>query len=96
MALDCTVHLRSWILDEADFLLQSLNSEVIEWANALLHQLLDQLTLPELIVEASQILPPHIVEKLLLFTARNYPSELATAVILIIGNAEDRRIRPVH
>ena len=85
MALDCTAHLRSWIISEVENQLEAAGERTQRWAADLVTALLAPLALPELFIAAAEILTSILFEKFLLFSVRNYPSESAAALSAIIA-----------
>ena len=56
MALDCTAHLRSWIISEVENQLEAAGERTQRWAADLVTALLAPLALPELFIAAAEIL----------------------------------------
>ena len=85
METRCTVHLRAWLLEEIEFLLQNQTEQTILWAETLLAHLWRDIPLRELVIEASIILPNYAFERFLIFAARNYPKEIAASAASILS-----------
>ena len=80
----CVAHLRAWLLDEADSILQTLSDSESGWAADFLSLLWADCTLSILLTEAAFLFPRQSFERFLIFAARNYPAELAGAVTYIL------------
>ena len=80
----CVVHLRAWLLEEAESLLLGHADATDLWVFDFLCALWDQSTLPDPILDSAFILPRSSFDRFLLFAARNYPVEFTSAIASII------------
>ena len=80
MSLSCTGHLRAWIVEQLEVLLQNQSETTLLWAENLTGALLSGLIVPELFLEASCILPAQGFQHFILWSLRNYPTESIAAL----------------
>ncbi|CAE7208391.1 unnamed protein product [Symbiodinium sp. CCMP2456] len=84
MSLSCAGHLRAWLIEALDEHLADQPESTLIWAEQLTGELLRGLTVPEIILEASQILPRQSFALFLSWSNRHYNQETIEALIYII------------
>lgn len=84
MSLDDRVHVRAWLLEEIEYCLSESSTDTLLWADTFLWHLWQELSIAELITEASFILPPQNLGHFLSWLVRNYPREAIASLVCIL------------
>ena len=84
MAINCVVHLRSWVIEEVESILEASPDRTLRWAIDLTTALLAGRTLTALILDSASILPPTSFARFLQFALRSYTSEVTCALGAIV------------
>ena len=88
MSVRSVPHLRAWVLEEAEELLQGTSDVTLSWALDLLTALWAESTLADLIVDSLHILPRLSFRQFISFAAGNYPGEFAAATSHILETCD--------
>ena len=84
MAISCESHLRAWLLEEVETLLVNQSEHTLHWAADLFGGLLRGLSLKELLLEASCILPSGTLQLFIAFSLHQHPREVTAALVEIV------------